>query len=98
MSVVGGAETEIPALRPIVRFRYWNGNKRGIYFLNMEGAQPALDLYEFSTGRVVQIAAPNLQPIPLFRGLSVSPDGHSFLWVQRGPATFAQVMLVRRFR
>jgi hypothetical protein len=106
MPAAGGEETELTELRPIVN-RYWAVGATGIYFLDEatdasggSKGKRALKRFRFDNRRVEVVSSsvpPTVTSVTSVRGLSVSPDERSFLWVQPGPSLF-QIMLVDGFR
>jgi Tol biopolymer transport system component len=96
MPVKGGPETFLPELKPVMRHRYWCGARDGIYFLDLSG-EPLLKFYSFATGRVRTLVPAPMPPVPRNRGLTVSPDGRYFLYMQYDVRRSA-IMLVDGFR
>jgi serine/threonine protein kinase len=79
--VDGGEETLVPGTEGVQRFRYWQLGQKELYFV--EGpADPVVQCLDLTSGRVTRLATlgPLLQRGA--RGLTVSPDGASFLFVQ----------------
>ena len=97
MGVEGGSETFVPELRAVVRHRYWQGARDGIYFLDLAAHVPQLKFYRFSTRTVSMLAPAPLPPVARYRGLAVSPDGGNFLYLQYDVRRSA-IMLVDGFR
>ncbi len=99
MPANGGQETEIPELRPVLRYRYWSGTSAGIYFFDpgTGGTSAALKLYRFAKHRVEQVLSPIPPPMNYVRGLAVSPDGRQVLWAQLS-RRISQIWLMEGFR
>lgn len=79
--VAGGEEEFIPGLKPVARHRYWHGTPEGIYFMDLTSGR-MIRLFRFSTQRVTDFATAPAPPVPRFRGLTVTPDGLAFLYMQ----------------
>ena len=94
MPLGGGEETYVPGLA-VVANRYWQNSPEGIYFVTSSQA-PALELFHFSDGRVTGVKDLPVRPAPVGRGLSISPDGRSFLYMQADVAT-SNLMVVSNF-
>jgi Tol biopolymer transport system component len=99
MPVDGGQETEIPELRPVLRYRYWSGTSAGIYFFDPgSGARSAaLKFFRFANRRVQHVLSPVPPPMSYVRGLAVSSDGRQVLWVEPS-RQISQILLVEGFR
>ena len=95
LPLVGGKAASIPELQALANVRYWELRGRGIYFVDTS-ARPSLHFYDLQTKRTVQLASVPGRPEPALRGLSVSPDGRSFLFVQNDAAS-SNIMLVDNF-
>jgi Tol biopolymer transport system component len=94
ISLTGGEESKVRGLENVSN-RYWQGSPKGIYFV--EGGKPTLlkegiyfatpekpaflKFFSFSTGRSV-VLRKTPPPQPIYRCLSVSPDGRSALFMQ----------------
>lgn len=94
MPVAGGPESRVPGFDAFGS-RYWESTNRGIYFVE-RSTTPALRLFEFSTGHVSKIMDLRMPPSVLYRGLTVSPDGRAFLYMQADPGR-SNLMLVENF-
>lgn len=81
MPTEGGEEVFLSQLKPIARHRYWHGSREGIYFMDLSET-PTIGLFHFSTGKVTIFAQAPAPPVPRYRGLTVAPDGRSFLYMQ----------------
>jgi Tol biopolymer transport system component len=90
----GGEETFVPELA-LVANRYWENSPQGIYFVAPSKA-PVLELFHFLGGGVTQVVDLPVQPAPVHRGITISPDGRSFLYMQADVAT-SNLMVVRNF-
>jgi Tol biopolymer transport system component len=99
MPVDGGQETEVPELRPVLRYRYWSGTSAGIYFLDpgTGGTFVALKFFRFANRRLEPVLSSVPLPMSYVRGLAVSPDGRQILWVQLS-RRISQILLVEGFR
>ena len=91
----GGEETFVPELVGVVN-RYWENSPQGIYFV-APSQSPVLALFRFSDGGVSRVVYLSMQPSPVHRGITVSPDGRSFLYMQADLAT-SNLMVVGNFR
>jgi serine/threonine protein kinase len=79
--VDGGEETLVAGTEGVQLYRYWQLSGKELYFV--EGpADPVVRCIDLTSGRATRLAtlSPLLQRGP--RGLTVSPDGASFLFVQ----------------
>jgi len=77
----GGTETLVPGTEKVGLFRYWQVSPTGVYFA--EGpANPTVQFLNFKTGLRTPLASLGQQLRKGPRGLAVSPDGSSFLYVQ----------------
>lgn len=92
LALTNGKATTIPELQSLATVRYWEMRGPGIYFVDTS-AHPSLHLYNLETKRITQLASIPARPEPELRGLSVSPDGRSFLLVQNEAAA-SNIMLV----
>ena len=93
-SLEGGEEIFVPELA-VVGNRYWESSPQGIYFVASSQA-PVLALYRFSDGGVTRVADLPVRPTAVHRGISISPDGRSFLYMQADVAT-SNLMVVGNF-
>ena len=75
-SLGGGEEMFVPALAGVAN-RYWENSPQGIYFVAPSQA-PVLALFRFSDGGVTRVADLSIQPSPVHRGITISPDGSQF--------------------
>jgi Tol biopolymer transport system component len=91
----GGEEIFVPELAGVAN-RYWENSPQGIYFVAPSQA-PVLALFRFSDGGVSRVADLAMQPSPVHRGITISPDGHSFLYMQADIAT-SNLLVVGNFR
>ena len=94
MPLAGGEETFLPELA-VVANRYWQSSPQGIYFV-APSEVPALELFHFSGGGVSRVMSLPVRPAAVGRGLSISSDGRSFLYMQADIAT-SNLMVVRNF-
>jgi Tol biopolymer transport system component len=92
--LAGGEEIFVPKLAGVGN-RYWESSPQGIYFVAPSQA-PVLALYRFFDGRVVRVADLPVRPMAVHRGISISPDGRSFLYMQADVAT-SNLMVVSNF-
>ena len=77
----GGKETLVPGTEKVGMYRYWQLGPMGIYFV--EGpANPVVQFVNLKTGLRTRLASLESHLSKEPRGLSVSPDGSSFLYVQ----------------
>ena len=99
MPIEGGEEEFLPELKPVARHRYWHGARDGIYFLDFSDSVPVptIRLFRFSGRKVTTVLTAPAPPVPRFRGLTFTPDGRSFLYMQYDVRRSA-VMLVNGFR
>ena len=93
MPLGGGEETFVPELAAVAN-RYWENSPQGIYFVAPSKA-PVLALFHFSGG-VARVMDLPVEPAPVNRGISVSPDGRSILYMQADVAT-SNLMVVSNF-
>jgi hypothetical protein len=95
MPLSGGEESAVPGLEKVAN-RYWENSPSGIYFV-APSQTPVLNLFHFSSGKVTRILNLPVQPAAVHRGLSISPDGRGFLYLQADVGT-SNLMLVDNFR
>jgi Tol biopolymer transport system component len=92
--VEGGEETLLPELREVRQYRYWVLTESGIYFVpETTSPRPTINFFNFTTGKVREVAKAER---PMFygpAGLAVSPDGHWILYAQEDQ-TSSDIMLV----
>jgi hypothetical protein len=87
MRADGGAEERVAALDEMPGNRYWEMASGGIYFA-VALPRPAVKFFDFRTGQVRVVAEVKeppqraTNPIEPPRGLTVAPDGKSFLYVE----------------
>jgi serine/threonine protein kinase len=95
LPLAGGEETREPALEGITN-RYWEGSSKGIYFVRAAKPTPlklgvyfalpdkpaALEFFSFATGTTAVLKRIPVQPQAIYRGLSLSPDTGSMLYMQ----------------
>ncbi|MGH9939830.1 MAG: TolB family protein, partial [Blastocatellia bacterium] len=97
MPVTGGEETLVYDFRQ-PGSRFWTITNEGFYFASAESsARPAIDFFNFSTGKVTSVVALEKRLPQGDPGLSVSPDGRWLLFPQvdqRG----SDIMLLENFR
>ncbi len=81
--VAGGEESPVLDQHRAGMWRYWAITDQGIYFATAEiASHPLVEFFNFTTGKITQIAKLD---VPLFKtdpGLAVSPDGQWLLVVQ----------------
>jgi Tol biopolymer transport system component len=76
----------------------WALTDQGIYFVNLDAKRnPTIKFFDFATGRIKQVAAPERMPVWGLVGLAVSPDGRWILYAQVDQDT-SDIMLVENFR
>jgi hypothetical protein len=90
----GGEEIFVPELAGVAN-RYWENSPQGIYFV-APSQPPVLALFRFSDGGVTRVVNLPIQPTPVHRGITISPDGRSFLYLQPDIAT-SNLMVVSNF-
>jgi eukaryotic-like serine/threonine-protein kinase len=95
MPLNGGEETFVPELAAIAN-RYWESSPQGIYFV-APSQPPVLALFPFAGGGVTRVVSLPVQPTAVHRGISVSPDGRSLLYMQADVAT-SNLMVASNFR
>ena len=95
LQLTNGQAAMVPELQSLATVRYWELRGHGIYFVDTS-AHPSLHFYDLQTNRATQLASVPARPEPNLRGLSVSPDGRSFLFVQNEAAA-SNIMLVENF-
>jgi dipeptidyl aminopeptidase/acylaminoacyl peptidase len=76
--------------------RCWEGSAKGIYFVS-PSKSTTLQFFNFSNQQITRIRELPVAPARTYRGLSVSPDGRSMLYLQLDPA-LTNVMVVSNFR
>jgi Tol biopolymer transport system component len=95
LSLASGDERFLPGLES-VGTRCWEGSSRGIYFI-LGGNPAVLNFFDFTTQKIRLIRTMPVQPIDIYRGLSVAPDGRNVLYAQKEEPR-SNVMLVKNFR
>jgi Tol biopolymer transport system component len=90
----GGEEVFVPELAGVGN-RYWENSPQGIYFVAPSQA-PVLALFRFFDGSVTRVVDLPVQPAAVHRGITISPDGRSFLYMQADVAT-SNLMVVSNF-
>ena len=81
MPVEGGKAALVPGTEKVGLFRYWQLSPVGLYFA--EGpANPVVQFLNLKTGARTRLASLGRQLRKGPRGLAVSPDGSSFLYMQ----------------
>ncbi|HEY3742081.1 MAG TPA: protein kinase [Bryobacteraceae bacterium] len=90
----GAAEQKVAGLEAIGN-RYWDASAQGIYFAAPSKA-PELKLFHFSNGEVTHVVDLLAPPAQSHQGISVSPDGRGFLYLQTDPAA-TNLMVGNRF-
>ena len=90
----GGEEIFVPELAGVGN-RYWENSPQGIYFVAPSQA-PVLALFRFFDRSVTWVADLPVQPGAVHRGITISPDGRSFLYMQADVAT-SNLMVVSNF-
>jgi len=91
----GDEEKFVPELAAVAN-RYWENSPLGIYFV-APSQTPVLALFRFADGGVTRVVDLAMQPSPVHRGITISPDGRSFLYMQADIAT-SNLMVVSNFR
>lgn len=96
--VSGGEETLVLDHHRAGYWRLWAVVREGIYFATANlPSRPLIEFFNFSTGKITQVAALD-KPISRSEpGLSVAPDGRSLLFVQFDRSG-SDIMLVEGFR
>jgi hypothetical protein len=95
MAADGGEETRVLADVTFDNFRIV---ERGIYYLNPQANPgPAIEFYDFATGRVSPIALLATEGELHCCGFAVSPDERSFLYTV-WPKPKCDIVLVENFR
>lgn len=94
MPLSGGNEEFVPELAAVGN-RYWENSPQGIYFV-APSKTPKLELFHFEGGVSAIVDLP-VQPAPVYRGITISPDGRNFLYMQADVAT-SNLMVVSNFR
>jgi eukaryotic-like serine/threonine-protein kinase len=92
--VGGGEEIFVPELAGVGN-RYWENSPQGIYFV-APSQPPVLALFRFFDGGVTRVVDLPVQPTAVHRGITISPDGRSFLYMQADAAT-SNLMVVSNF-
>ena len=92
--LAGGDEVFVPELATVAN-RYWENSPDGIYFV-APSKTPVLAFFHFQGGEVTPVVNLPVPPAPVNRGISISPDGHSFLYMQADVAT-SNLMVVSNF-
>ncbi|MDQ3652164.1 MAG: protein kinase [Acidobacteriota bacterium] len=76
----------------------WAVMERGVYLLNSKAnARPALEYFDFQTGRTTQLATLDKELDVRVPGLAISPDGQSILYVQIDQHE-SDILLAENFR
>jgi Tol biopolymer transport system component len=94
VSLVSGEDQLVPGMEE-VNTRCWQGTPKGIYYVTTDGSA-ALKFFDYATGKVRFIRSMPRQPVPTYRGLSVSPDGQTVLYAQ-SEESGSNLMLVKNF-
>ena len=94
MPLGGGEEKFVPELAAVAN-RYWESSPEGLYFV-APSLTPVLALFHFSDGGVTRVMDLPVQPSPVHRGITISPDGRSILYMQADVAT-SNLMVVSNF-
>jgi Tol biopolymer transport system component len=94
MPMGGGEETFVPELASVAN-RSWENTPQGIYFA-VPSKVPVLKLFHFSGGAVTRVMDLPVQPVPVHRGITIAPDGRSFLYMQADAST-SNIMVVNNF-
>ena len=77
---------------------FWAVLEQGIYFINLQvRPHPAIEFFNFATGRTTQIATVDKALLWAGPGLAVSPDGRWILYVQVDQVE-SDIMLVEHFK
>ena len=95
LSLADGIESPVPELAAISN-RFWEASDEGVYFV-APSSSPRLSLFRFADHRVTLVAELPVQPSPVNRGLSISPDRRSFLYLQADVAT-SNLQVVQNFQ
>lgn len=83
VSVEGGDEKPFAELSETGYWRYWAVSKDGIYYVRRSVNAPyKIEFYDFAAKQTREIASVERQPIWIFSGFAVSPDGKSILYAQ----------------
>ncbi len=96
-TITGGDEQQVFDKR--LRWNNWAVTERGIYFISWESSIPSLQLFEFGSRQITEIAAlgQGVTSNRFVEALAVSPDQRSFLYQDRSRFDF-DLMLVEHFR
>lgn len=94
MPLAGGEETFVTELAAVAN-RYWESSASGVYFV-APSKTPVLALFHFARGGVTRVMDLPVQPMPVHRGLTISPDGRGLLYMQADIAT-SNLMVVSNF-
>jgi hypothetical protein len=94
MPLRGGEETFVPELESVAN-RYWENSAQGIYFVS-PSKTPALKLFHFADGATSPIMDLPVPPAPVHRGITIAPDGRSFLYMQ-ADVPISNIMIVNNF-
>jgi Tol biopolymer transport system component/DNA-binding winged helix-turn-helix (wHTH) protein len=94
----GGEETPVLDVHRAGFWRFWDLTEKGIYFATAEAPDRRLiEFYDFTTGKVTQIAKLD-KPLPTMAGgLTISPDGRWLIWPQLDQVG-SDIMLMENFR
>jgi hypothetical protein len=95
LSPASGDDRLVPGLES-VNTRCWEGSSQGIYFA-VAGHPAVLKFFDFTMQKTRLIRTMPTEPIGVYRGLSVAPDGRSVLYAQYEDGR-SNVMLVKNFR
>ena len=94
----GGEEVSIVERDQAGLWRYWRPGARGIYFVTAaDPGGPRLELFDFATGRVKEVAPLGGSPDRHIPGLAVSPDERHLLYAPRD-ADGSDIMMAEGFR
>jgi serine/threonine protein kinase/Tol biopolymer transport system component len=94
LSLAGGIESAVPELATISN-RFWEASDEGVYFV-APSSSPSLSLFRFADHRVTHVADLPVQPSPVYRGVSISLDRRSLLYMQADVAT-SNLQVVQNF-
>ena len=98
MPVEGGEENLVLKQLEPGFWGNWAMVDQGIYFVNLDAKRnPTIKFFNFATGRMTQVAAPEKLPVLGMPGLAVSPDGRWILYAQVDQ-DISDIMLVENFR
>ena len=98
VAVEGGEEAQVLDQPKLGYWGCWAVVNDGIYFINTEVKQhPVIELFNFATRRVRQIATMEKEVVPLNAGFAISPDSRWILYAQVDQSG-GDIVMVENFR